>query len=156
MPLEIERKFLVDRNLWKPSGEGVLYRQGYICADADRVVRVRVAGPRAFLGVKGIKTGITRYEFEYEIPPEDAEHLLELFCERPLIEKHRHRENHGGRLWEIDVFRAENEGLVVAEIELGSEDEEVATPDFVLDEVSTDKRYYNFSLHRMPYGRWGR
>jgi adenylate cyclase len=114
VPIEIERKFLVDKSLWKPAGEGIHYRQGYICADERRVVRVRIAGNRALLGIKGLKGSFTRYEFEYEIPTEDAEHMLELFCEKPLIEKTRHKENHHGRLWEIDAFHGENEGLVVA------------------------------------------
>jgi adenylate cyclase len=155
MPLEIERKFLVDKGLWKPAGEGALYRQGYICADAERIVRVRVAGRRALLGVKGLKGNFTRYEFEYGIPLEDAEAMLDLFCEKPLIEKRRHRESHHGKLWEIDVFHAENDGLVVAEVELAAEDEEIRLPDFVTDEVSADQRYFNFNLHKAPFRRWG-
>jgi len=154
MPLEIERKFLVDKSLWKPAGVGLRYKQGYICADEKRVVRVRIAGQRAFLCVKGLKGNFTRYEFEYEIPLEDAENMLELFCEKPLVEKDRHRETHHGRLWEIDIFHAENNGLVVAEIELASEDEAIELPHFVTDEVSTDQRYFNFNLHKVPYSRW--
>jgi len=149
--MEIERKFLVNTDLWKPIDEGVYYKQGYISADDERVVRVRIAGQSAFLGVKSLIANFTRYEFEYEIPVKDAELLLELFCKKPHIEKHRHRETHHGKLWEIDVFHSENDGLVVAEIELESEDEIIKLPEFVTDEVSTDQRYFNFNLHKRPF-----
>ena len=152
--MEIERKFLVNTNLWKPADEGVYYRQGYISENGERVVRVRVAGQRAFLGIKSLIANFTRYEFEYEIPVEDAELLMELFCKKPLIEKHRHRETHYGKLWEIDVFRLENDGLIVAEVELESEDEIIKLPEFVADEVSTDQRYFNFNLHKNPFNSW--
>jgi len=154
MNLEIERKFLVNTDLWKPIDEGTYYKQGYINANADCVVRVRIAGERAFLCIKGLVSNFTRYEFEYEIPCKDAELLLDLFCKKPIVEKHRHRENHNGKLWEIDVFHADNDGLVVAEIELESELEEILLPGFVTDEVSTDQRYFNFNLHKNPFKEW--
>ena len=155
MHTEIERKFLVNTDLWKPADEGVYYKQGYISANGERVVRVRIAGQRAFLGIKSLIANFTRYEFEYQIPVEDAELLMELFCKKPLIEKHRHRETHCGKLWEIDVFHLENDGLVVAEVELESEDESIELPEFVTDEVSTDERYFNFNLHKNPFNSWG-
>ena len=152
--LEIERKFLVDTSLWEPVGEGTLYVQGYVCADTEKAVRVRVAGERAFLCIKGLVANFTRREFEYEIPLGDAARLLELFCEAPPIEKRRHRESHHGKVWEIDVFLGDNDGLVVAEVELGSENEAVTLPEFAGAEVSTDPRYYSFNLQRNPFGRW--
>ncbi|MDR2697453.1 MAG: CYTH domain-containing protein [Holophagales bacterium] len=154
MNLEIERKFLVNADLWKPRDEGTYYKQGYINADAESVVRVRVAGQSAFLCVKSLAANFTRYEFEYEIPVKDAELLLELFCKKPFVEKHRHTENHNGKLWEIDVFHAESDGLIVAEIELESEIEDIVLPEFVTDEVSTDQRYFNFNLHKNPFKQW--
>lgn len=154
MHTEIERKFLVDTAIWRPSGKGTLYVQGYIVASAGSAVRVRIAGPKAFLGLKSLVSNITRREFEYEIPVGDAESLLELFWKKPLIEKRRHKETHNGGLWEIDVFRGENDGLVVAEIELASEDEEIMLPDFVAREVSTDQRYFNFNLQKHPFKEW--
>ncbi|MDR0498123.1 MAG: CYTH domain-containing protein [Holophagales bacterium] len=155
MNLEIERKFLVNTDLWKPIDEGTYYKQGYISASVESVIRVRIAGQKAFLGIKSLIANFTRCEFEYEIPDKDAELLLELFCKKPHIEKHRHRETHNGKLWEIDVFHAENDGLIVAEIELESEREDIVLPEFVTDEVSTDQRYFNFSLHKNPFKQWG-
>jgi adenylate cyclase len=154
MHTEIERKFLVNTDLWEPQDGGEYYKQGYISANAKRVVRVRVAGQRAYLCIKSLVSNITRHEFEYEIPVDDAELLLEQFCKKPLVEKYRHKETHYGKLWEIDVFHAENDGLVVAEIELESESEEIDLPPFVTREVSTDQRYFNFNLHKHPFKLW--
>ncbi|MCL1894537.1 MAG: hypothetical protein FWG02_09980 [Holophagaceae bacterium] len=154
MHSEIERKFLVNTNLWQPKDKGELYVQGYITANAKRVVRVRIGGKLAFLCIKSLVSNITRTEFEYEIPVLDAEALLESFCKKPLVKKHRHKELHFGKLWEIDVFHAENDGLVVAEIELESEEEEIILPEFVVRDVSTDQRYFNFNLHKYPFQEW--
>jgi adenylate cyclase len=157
MPIEIERKFLVNTDVWQPMGQGEPYVQGYISSNGERVVRVRVAGAKAFLCIKSIVGGassIARHEFEYEIPAQDARQLLELYCKKPLIEKTRHKEMHNGKLWEIDVFHGENDGLVVAEVELGSEDEDVALPGFTSREVSTDQRYFNASLQKNPFANW--
>ena len=151
---EIERKFLVNTDIWEPQGTGIHYIQGYISANVKRVVRVRIAGDKAFLGVKSLVANFTRLEFEYGIPVADAHSLLGLFCKKPLVEKHRHRETHHGKLWEIDVFHGENDGLVVAEIELGSEDEEFVLPGFAIREVSMDQRYFNYNLHRKPFCGW--
>jgi adenylate cyclase len=123
MGIEIERKFLVNTELWKPESEGSYYVQGYISANAERVVRVRIAGQKAFLCIKSLIENLTRHEFEYAIPMDDARAMLDLLCKKPLIEKHRHKETHHGKLWEIDVFHSENDGLVVAEVELESENE---------------------------------
>lgn len=153
MATEIERKFLVERTLWHPVGEGVRMLQGYLSTEPERTVRVRIAGERAYLTIKGKNQGIRRAEFEYAIPVDDAEALMEL-CERPPIVKRRHIENCGGFTWEIDVFEGENAGLVVAEIELPSEETRFPLPEWAGQEVSGDERYYNSSLQENPYSTW--
>ena len=152
MPLEIERKFLVSGHAWR-SADAVLYRQGYLNRDKQRTVRVRIAGDRAFLTIKGVSSGATRVEFEYEIPVSEAAQLLTL-CDGPLIEKTRHRVTVGGHVWEVDEFHGDNDGLVVAEIELGSEDEAFARPEWVSVEVTEDARYYNSNLAVRPFRTW--
>lgn len=154
MPLEIEHKYLVNLELWKPQTAGVLYRQGYLSSVKERVVRVRIAGDKAFLTVKGLTVGIERSEFEYSIPLEDAAAMLDRLCERPLVEKTRYREAHGSRTWEIDVFHGENDGLVVAEIEVASADEAISLPPWAGAEVSSDPRYFNSNLATNPYKNW--
>lgn len=152
MPLEIERKFLVSGHAWH-SADAVLYRQGYLNRDKQRTVRVRIAGDRAFLTIKGVSSGATRVEFEYEIPVSEAAQLLTL-CDGPLIEKTRHRVTVGPHVWEVDEFHGDNDGLVVAEIELGSEDEAFARPEWVTVEVTEDARYYNSNLAVRPFRTW--
>lgn len=154
MASEIERKYLVDVAVWKPRGDGVLIKQGYLSSSKERVVRVRIEGGSAALTIKGVTTGITRAEYEYEIPLADAEAMLANLCEQPLIEKHRHREEHGGKTWEVDVFHGDNDGLVVAEVELASETEKISIPPWAVEEVSDDPRYYNANLLTHPYSRW--
>lgn len=153
MPIEIERKFRVTGTAWRMA-DGQRICQGYLNRDQHRTVRVRVAGAQAFLTIKGVTTGATRAEFEYAIPLADAEALLAL-CDGPLIDKVRHRVEHGGLLWEIDEFLGDNAGLVVAEVELASEDQPVALPPWVTEEVTTDSRYFNSSLATHPFNRWG-
>lgn len=154
MGKEIERKYLVDVAAWKPRDEGIHYKQGYLSAQKERVVRVRIEGDQAKLTIKGPSRGVTRSEFEYAIPLDDAVILLDSLCERPLIDKHRHKEVHGGRTWEIDVFHGDNDGLVVAEIELASEDDTIELPRWIVREVSSDPRYYNSNLLKAPYRTW--
>jgi len=154
MAHEIERKFLVDVAAWKPVAAGTLFRQGYLSSQKERVVRVRIEGTVAKLTIKGATQGVTRVELEYPIPLADAELMLGTLCEQPLIEKTRHKEPHGGKLWEIDVFHGDNEGLVMAELELTSEDETYETPAWVVREVSDDPRYYNSNLIAAPYKSW--
>ena len=156
MAKEIERKFLVKTAAWKPQGAGVHFKQGYLNTQKERVVRVRIEGDKAKLTIKGVTTGVTRSEFEYVIPVEDASILLDNLCEKPLIDKHRHAEVHGGKTWEIDVFHGDNEGLVVAEIELSSETETFARPDWAGEEVSSDPRYFNSNLLKNPFKNWGK
>ena len=155
MAQEIERKYLVDTKLWRPLAAGLLYRQGYLSSVNERVVRVRIAADRGFLTIKGVTTGLCRLEFEYPIPREDAAVLLDKLCERPLIEKTRHREVFDGRTWEIDVFHGDNDGLVIAEIEVASPTEATARPPWAGAEVSNDPRYFNSNLVAHPYKSWG-
>ncbi len=154
MPQEIEHKYLVRLEIWKPSESGVLYRQGYLSTAEERVVRVRIAGEEAFLTVKGPAHGITRLELEYPIPMADAATMLDLLCERPLIEKTRYRQSFAGKIWEIDVFHGDNAGLVVAEVEVASESEPIEPPSWLGPEVSSDPRYFNSNLINNPYKNW--
>jgi CYTH domain-containing protein len=124
MAKEIERKFLVNTALWRAAA-GTPYRQGYLSSVNERVVRVRIAGDRGFLTIKGLTTGVSRLEFEYPIPLADAAVMLDQICERPLIEKTRHLEVFAGRKWEIDVFHGDNDGLVVAEVELENPEDKI-------------------------------
>ena len=150
--IEIERKFLVIGTSWK-SENATEYRQGYLNREPARTVRVRITGTEAWLTIKGLNDGPSRPEFEYPIPPDDAKQLLEL-CEQPIIEKRRHLVQVEGKTWEVDEFLGENAGLVVAEIELDSVDEEFATPNWLGEEVTNDARYLNSSLSKKPFCDW--
>ena len=152
MNVEIERKFLVKSEAWRGLAEGVRFRQGYLQTHPC-TVRVRTEGERGVLTIKGQTRGFSREEFEYEIPLLDAEAMLAL-CEQPLIEKRRFLESYGGFTWEVDVFAGANEGLVVAEIELPTEDAAFIKPHWIGAEVSGDVRYYNSSLIYHPYREW--
>ena len=152
MAREIERKFLVRGNAWR-SAEHTYFCQGYLNSDKHRTVRIRVADDAAQLTVKGLTTGPTRAEFEYTIPVDDAKELLDL-CEKPLIEKNRRVIPHGGLTWEVDEFLGDNLGLVVAEIELESEDQEFERPEWIGEEVTDDPRYFNSNLVTTPYKTW--
>jgi len=154
MGIEIERKFLLNDDGWRGLGQPTLMRQGYLTSDPARTVRVRIEGERAVITIKSKNTGATRGEWEYEIPVPDAAELLDRLCEQPLVEKTRHRIGYKGHTWEVDEFRGENAGLVVAEIELGSENEAFDKPDWIGREVTGDPRYYNSSLIRLPYSKW--
>lgn len=154
MAREIERKFLVIGNAWRQSASGVLFRQGYLNDAPERTVRVRTMGEQAVMTVKGRTVGIERAEFEYEIPFEDCERMLDTLALRPLIEKTRYRIPFKGFVWEVDEFHGENEGLVVAEIELPSADTAFEIPEWVGREVSGDARYFNSALISHPYKTW--
>jgi adenylate cyclase len=151
---EIERKFLVRGNTWRAGATSSAYRQGFLSTDPNRTVRVRDAGDRGWLTVKGINVGARRAEYEYEIPQDDASCMLDTLCKRPLIEKVRHTLVVGRHIWEVDVFEADNAGLVVAEVELATEDEEFERPAWLGDEVTNDPRYFNSSLVEHPYKDW--
>jgi adenylate cyclase len=153
MGKEIERKYLVLGDAWRSLAEGTLFRQGYLNSAKERVVRARTMGTRAALTIKGVTTGATRLEFEYDIPFDDANELLEL-CEQPLIEKTRYKIPVGNLVWEVDEFHGVNDGLIVAECELESEDQAVDKPDWVGEEVTGDPRYFNSNLIANPYSTW--
>ena len=154
MGTEIERKFLLTGNEWQELAKGTAYRQGYLNSQKERTVRVRTIDDTGFLTIKGISVGATRMEYEYEIPVEDANVLLYELCEKPIIEKNRYKIEFAGFIWEVDEFFGENEGLIVAEIELESEDQQFDKPEWVGDEVSGDPRYFNSNLIKNPYSSW--
>ena len=154
MALEIERKFLVNSGRWKNLADGILYRQAYLSIGKERTVRVRVIGETGFLTIKGPTVGISRLEFEYEIPLDDAQHMLDELCKKPIIEKHRSKIEYGGLIWEVDEFHGANEGLVIAEVELESADQVIDLPDWVGEEVSGDPRYFNAALVGRPFNTW--
>ena len=155
MGIEIERKFLVNHEQWeqlvKPVGE--FYRQGYLLTDPQKTIRVRQTSDKGFLTIKGISVGATRAEYEYEIPIEEAKELLDQFAVAELS-KVRYKiaiENH---IWEVDVFSGNNQGLIVAEIELKSEDEKFVLPAWIDREVTGEEKYYNSNLVTKPYNDW--
>ncbi len=156
---EIERKFLVTGDGWRTGAVPVVIRQGYL-ADTNRAsIRIRVAGDRGFLTVKSRPAAaarLTRAEYEYEIPVADANAMLDSLCPGPLIEKVRHTVRHAGTAWVVDVFAGDNAGLIVAEVELEREDQPVALPDWVGEEVTSDSRYLNVNLARAPFRSWRR
>jgi|WetSurMetagenome_2_1015567.scaffolds.fasta_scaffold149299_2 adenylate cyclase len=151
MPKEIERKFLVDKPLWEALAkpEGIPVRQGYLSTSPQCNIRVRVYGDKGFITIKGKASGISREEFEYEIPKADAEEILRTFTP-PQTAKVRYLIPYRSHTWEVDVFIEENEGLIVAEIELGSEEESFVRPDWTGREVTEDPRYLNSNLAKNP------
>ncbi|MBI4864841.1 MAG: CYTH domain-containing protein [Candidatus Riflebacteria bacterium] len=154
MGKEIERKFLVRGDEWRKLALGVPYRQGYLSTVKERTVRVRTVGQEGFLTIKGITTGASRAEYEYPIPCSDASELLSNLCEKPLIEKNRYKIAHGGLVWEVDEFFGDNQGLIVAEVELTDEGQTFDRPPWVHDEVTGDPRYFNSNLIKKPFTRW--
>lgn len=155
MGLEIERKFLVNHTKWaaaeKPKRE--FYRQGYMLTDPNKTIRVRATDTKGFLTIKGKTQGATRVEFEYEIPKEEAIQLLDMFAVSDLT-KYRYKVVFAEKMWEVDVFLGENEGLIVAEIELSSEYETFNLPDWAAEEVTAEKKYYNSNLSTLPFKHW--
>lgn len=154
MGVEIERKFLLRGDAWKSLGQPVLLRQGYLSSHRERVVRVRIEDGQAMLTIKGRNVGASRGEWEYPIPLADAAELLDGLCEQPLIEKYRRRIAFAGNVWEVDEFLGANAGLVVAEIELATEDQRFERPDWIGEEVTDDVRYLNANLIKHPYAAW--
>ncbi len=152
MGVEIERKFLVKEG-WQPTGESVSIKQGYLPGTGPMLVRIRLEDQRALLTLKGRTEGVTRSEYEYEIPVQDAQELL-LRCRKKVVEKTRYFVIHGDYTWEVDVFAGANKGLVVAELELSDEDEVFDRPDWLGAEVSSDARYYNSNLAEHPFSEW--
>lgn len=155
MAFEIERKFLVKGNFKKYVQSSSLIKQGYLCRLPERTVRIRIRDNKGYITIKGKSSnnGLTRYEFEKEIPCSDANDLLNL-CEEYIIEKTRYIVTHSGHDFEIDVFHKDNNGLITAEIELNSEDEIFSVPEWLGEEVTGKKEYYNSYLSTKPYCKW--
>ena len=154
MGTEIERKYLVDENAAWRNIPGKVYRQGYLSTVKERTVRVRTIGDKGYLTIKGITVGATRMEYEYEIPVNEADELLNLLCERPLIEKRRRLLEFDGLTWEVDEFFGDNDGLILAEVELKKEEQSFARPSWISLEVTDDARYFNANLVGFPYSQW--
>jgi len=156
MPVEIERKFLVDTIPSHQISRSKIVKQGYMVNDEHQVVRVRSMDNDHFLTIKSNSKGLSRLEFEYQIPKEDAMDMFEHLCGSGIIEKTRHYIETPNHTWEIDEFHGRNQGLVVAEIELESEDEQFDIPEWIGEEVSDDPRYYNMNLVANPYEVWNK
>lgn len=156
MAVEIERKFLLASEAWRSGAESAVRMvQGYFeLLPPSPTVRVRIAGEKAFLTVKGPVRNISRSEFEYEVPVADAEAMLREFCGGRVVEKVRYLVPYGGFVWEVDEYFGENEGLFTAEIELDGEEASFSVPPWLGPEVSADRRYSNGALSRNPYRRW--
>ena len=154
MAKEIERKFLVDSSKLPDLPKGMVLKQGYVPTGGTATVRARISDDQAFLTLKGRATGLSRSEFEYPIPVEDARQMLDELCAHPLIEKRRYLISYGEHTWELDIFEGDNKGLIVAEIELGSEDESFAKPEWITQEVSYDIKYRNSNLINHPFCNW--
>ncbi|HEY9666536.1 MAG TPA: CYTH domain-containing protein [Coleofasciculaceae cyanobacterium] len=154
MATEIERKFLVKGDDWRSLGTGTVYRQGYLSTKKGCTVRVRLVGEQGYLTIKGLTQGFSRAEFEYPIPAQDVREMLDNLCDRPLIEKTRYKIKWGDLIWEVDEFAGENEGLIIAEIELPGENYSFELPDWIGQEVSDDPRYFNANLVQHPYSQW--
>ncbi len=155
MAKEIEHKFLILNDDWrKDADEGLHMVQAYMGSNEKSSIRIRIIGDSANLNIKSKTIGIQRSEYEYDIPVDEAKEMLESLCDRPFIEKTRFHVNYGGHEWEIDVFSGDNEGLVVAELEVSSVEEKFTLPDWVGEDVSNDPKYYNICLITHPYKDW--
>ena len=154
MGKEIERKYLVKGDAWRGLTTGTHYRQGYLNSDKERTVRIRSTGNKAYITIKGLTVGPSRPEYEYEIPVADGNAMLDTLAEHPLIEKKRYKISHGNVTIEVDEFLEENAGLVMAEVELESEDQIFDKPAWLGEEVTGDPRYYNANLVAHPYSKW--
>lgn len=155
MIIEIEHKYLVKPELWKQvtPDKIVAIKQAYLSRDPEKTIRIRVAGEKGFITIKGRSVGASRPEYEYEIPLQEAEDLITKFCNN-LIEKTRHYVLHKNKTWEVDVFEGLNAGLIVAEIELNAEDEIYLKPGWIDRDVTTDKKYANSNLTISPFTTW--
>lgn len=162
MAIEIERKYLVKKPEWQLYKDklrrqlgtiGVKYCQGYLPTKNETTVRVRIIGDRGYLTIKSKATGYTRSEFEYPIPLEDARQMLDTLCLQPIIEKTRYKLDYVNLTWEVDEFLGENAGLIIAEVELESEQQSIAIPDWIDREVN-DSKYFNSNLIKNPYSQW--
>jgi len=153
--VEIERKYLVHIEKWNriDKGKKHFYRQGYLLTDPAKTIRVRVTGESGFITIKGKSVGASRQEYEYVIPKQDAIELLNQFCSSD-VSKFRYIIPFAGKVWEVDEFLGANEGLIVAEIELSTEDEKFETPEWISKEVTGIEKYYNSNLSKRPFKEW--
>lgn len=155
MGIEIERKYLLSSNEWrKQVNKEVIFQQGYLANNERSSVRIRIEGNVANINIKSMTLGRSRSEFEYDIPLTDAKELIETLCAKPIVKKTRYWVNFAGKCWEIDEFNEENQGLIVAEIELESEDESFEVPSWIGQEVTHLERYYNMCLRKYPFSQW--
>jgi len=156
MPLEIERKFLVNPDFQKTLSDGILIRQGYLATSEITTVRVRIKGDLGYFSVKGPpdESGMVRLEFEYEIPLADAQTIIDTLCGNRILEKVRYVIHIGEHDWEVDVFHGRNAGLILAEVELNAVDEPLEYPEWIGYEVTGDDRYYNRTLIDNPWPDW--
>lgn len=155
MPIEIEHKFLIANDSWRQHVSSTSqYRQGYLTSDSRSSIRVRISDSHAWLNIKSATIGNHRQEYEYPIPLIDANEIMESLCVKPFISKIRHFIIQGKHTWEIDEFQGENQGLLVAEIELSAIDEAFEKPDWLGEDVTNDMRYYNNNLAKNPYLQW--
>lgn len=154
MGIEIERKFLVKSSEWKSLGKRIFYQQGYLLSDKNRTIRIRTIEDKGFITIKSSVLGISRNEFEYEIPVEEARVILETLCEKPFIKKYRTKIQLNELVWEVDEFIDENDGLVIAEVELENENQKIDIPNWIGEEVSGDKKYFNSMLVKNPFTNW--
>ena len=154
MGIEIERKFLIKSDEWKSLGKRKFYQQGYLLVDKNRTIRIRTVEEKGFITIKGSGRGISRSEFEYQIPVEEARIILETLCEKPLIKKYRTKIKLNNLVWEVDEFIDENYGLVIAEVELENENQKIDIPSWIGDEVTGEIKYYNSMLIKNPFTNW--
>ena len=155
MAQEIERKFLINSDAWRADvSRTEKYRQGYLSDSPECSIRVRISDDHAYLNIKSATLGVQRTEYEYQVPLQDGEEMLASFCRKPVIVKTRYFVEYEDHVWEVNVFEGDNEGLIVAEIELDDEHEQFARPPWLGKEVSDDPRYYNVCLVEHPYKQW--
>ena len=155
MGIEIERKYLVTNDTWQQNAdEGIYMIQGYMSSNDKSSVRIRANGDTANLNIKSKTIGAQRSEYDYAIPVAEAMEILETLCDKPFIVKTRYHVGFRDKTWEIDVFAGENQGLIVAEVELNSVNENFSLPDWVGKEVTKESRYYNICLISNPYKDW--
>ena len=154
MAIEIERKFLVKQPPLHLATYSLNIKQGYIVKNKNKVIRVRKQDLDYFLTIKGSNAGISRLEFEFPIPKDDAEELFLHFCQTDIINKTRYYIKHENHTWEVDEFHGKNQGLIIAELELQSEDEKFNLPDWIGDEISNDNKYFNMNLSKHPFKDW--
>ena len=154
MGIEIEKKFLLKNDDWRKLAQGKEYRQGYLSSVKERTVRIRTIEDTGYLTIKGVSQGASRAEYEYVIPVDEANAMLDTLCEKPLIEKKRFKISYQGFIWEIDEFSGVNQGLIMAEVELASETQPFAKPEWIGVEVTQDSRYFNANLVHHPFNKW--